>query len=102
MSSVPHPSVLVLVLLSIAISLYGFTGLKTNADYRVYFDQDDPLLQTDNQLGEQYAQLDSLILILSTEDDTLLKPDLINFYTDFEQQLSSIKYVERVTAFFSF
>lgn len=102
MSSVPHPSVLVLVLLSIVISLYGLTGLKTNADYRVYFDQDDTLLQTDHQLGEQYAQLDSLILILTTEHDTLLKPDLINFYTDFEQQLSSIKYVERVTAFFQF
>jgi len=102
MSSVPHPSVLVLVLVSIVISLYGLTGLKTNADYRVYFDQNDPLLQTDKKLSEQYAQLDSLILILSTEDNTLLEQGLIDFYTDFEKQLSTIKYVERVTAFFQF
>ncbi|MFT5396527.1 MAG: putative RND superfamily exporter protein [Gammaproteobacteria bacterium] len=102
MRLIPHNSVLVLLLVSIVICLYGLTGLKTNADYRVYFDQDDPLLQTDNQLGAQYAQLDSLILILSTEDDTLLEPVLINIYTDFEKQLSNVKYVERVTAFFQF
>ena len=102
MSSVPHPSVLVLVLVSIVICLYGLTGLKTNADYRVYFDKEDPLLQKDNQIGEQYAQLDSLILIISREDGTLLEPDLINIYTGFEKQLLNIRYIERVTAFFQF
>ena len=100
MSSVPHPSVLVLVLVSIVISLYGLTGLKTNADYRVYFDQNDPLLQTDKKLSEQYAQLDSLILILSTEDNTLLEQGLIDFYTDFEKQLLSMLNV--LQHFFSF
>jgi len=102
MRALPHTTTLVLVLLSIFICLYGLTGLKTNADYRVYFDKNDTLLKTNNEVGNQYSELDSLILILSTEKGTLLASELIDLYSEFEKQLDGIDYVERVTGFFQF
>ena len=97
----PSPRVsLVLVMIGIIACLYGLGGLRTNADYRVYFDQSDSLLQTDNTVAKQYGELDSLILILSAEKNTLLDPGLIEFYPQFERQLLEVTYVERVTGFF--
>jgi uncharacterized protein len=100
MKAPPHGVRSVLVLVGILACLYGLTGLKTNADYRVYFDKSDPLLQIDNAVAAQYAELDGLILILSAEKKTLLEPGLIEFYPRFEQRLLQVAYVERVTGFF--
>ena len=86
-----------LVLIGILACLYGLSGLKTNADYRVYFDKSDPLLQADASIAKQYAELDNLILILSTSNAALLEPGLVQFYPKFEQQLRAIEHVERVT-----
>lgn len=100
--TMPHTQILVLVSIGIVICLCGLAGLKTNADYRVYFNPNDPLLQADNALGKQYARLDSLLLILSVEKGSLLEPALLNLYPVLEQQLASIEHVGRVTGFFQF
>ncbi len=102
MKAIPHNMVSVLVLISLLVCLYGLTGLTTNADYRVYFDKSDPLLQMDASLGNKYARLDSLIVILSATKDTLLEPTLIKFYPEFEQNLYNIEHVKDVKGFFQF
>ena len=89
-----------LVLIGMLTCLYGLSGLKTNADYRVYFDRSDPLLQIDASIAKRYAELDSLILILSIEEGNLLESGLMQFYPEFERQLLAIEYVERVTGFY--
>ncbi|MGB1799796.1 MAG: efflux RND transporter permease subunit, partial [Gammaproteobacteria bacterium] len=102
MKAIPDKSILVLVLFSAIVCLSGLFGLKTNADYRVYFDSNDPLLQTDSLLAEQYARLDSLLLILSVDESTLLEPALIELYPELKKQLEGIEHVKRVTGFFDF
>lgn len=102
MRAIPNTSSLMLVLIGLVICFYGLTNLKTNADYRVYFDKDDPLLQVEQVLAEQYAEMDSLILILSTGQNTLLEPTLVDAYAEFEQALANINYVQRITGFFQF
>lgn len=102
MKAIPHHTVSVLVLISLLVCLYGLKGLNTNADYRVYFDENDPLLQMDARLGSKYARLDSLIVIFSATKDTLLEPVLIKFYPEFEQHLYNIEHVEDVKGFFQF
>ena len=89
-----------LVLIGILTCLYGLSGLKTNADYRVYFDRSDPLLQIDASIATRYAELDSLILILSSGEGNLLESGLMQFYPEFERKLLAIEYVERVTGFY--
>lgn len=102
MKAIPNTSIMMLVLVSVLVCLYGLSGLKTNADYRVYFDKSDPLLKMNNQIGQQYSELDSLILILSRKEGSLLEADLLSFYPEFEQRLANINYVERINGFFQF
>lgn len=94
--------VLVMVLVGLAISSFGLANLKTNADYRVYFEKSDALLQKDEQLGSQYSHLDSLLIILEAKQDTLLKLELVEFYANLQKQLYNTRYVERVDSFFEF
>jgi predicted RND superfamily exporter protein len=64
----------------IVITLFGLERLKTNADYRVYFDKSAPLLLDHNLVREKYSDLDSLIVVLTAEHGSLLEPAYIDFY----------------------
>jgi predicted RND superfamily exporter protein len=64
----------------IVITLFGLERLKTNADYRVYFDKPAPLLLDHNLVREKYSDLDSLIVVLTAEHGSLLEPATIDFY----------------------
>lgn len=94
--------ILVIVLVGLSISLFGLSKLKTNADYRVYFDKTDALLQKDEQLGNQYSHLDSLLVILEAKQDTLLKLEFAELYGSLQERLYKTKYVKRVDSFFEF
>ncbi len=102
MRVIPNTSILVLVLIGLVISLYGLTGLRANADYRVYFDPEDTLLQKDRALGQQYSQTDSLLLILEAKKGSLLEPELLAIYPSLETHFYNIEYVERIRSFFQF
>lgn len=102
MKPVSNTLILVLVLTGLIISLSGLTGLKTNADYRVYFDKQDNLLQIDNALAAQYSHLDSLLLILEAKDEALLNDELVSLYPALAEQFSQIAFVERIDGFFQF
>ncbi len=91
-----------MVLVGLSISLFGLGKLKTNADYRVYFDKTDALLQNDEELGRQYSHLDSLLVILEAKQDTLLKLEFVELYDSLQEQLYKTKYVKRVDSFFEF
>ena len=91
-----------MILIVLIISLFGLSQLKTNADYRVYFDKTDSLLLKDKELEDKYSHLDSLLIILEAKKETLLRSELTELYQSLEEQLYKTKYVKRINGFFQF
>jgi predicted RND superfamily exporter protein len=84
----------------IAIIVAGGSQLKTNADYRVYFDKLAPLLLEDNLVREKYAELDSLVVVLTAEQGSLLEPEYIDFYQSLAPRLLEIENAARINSFY--
>ncbi|MFQ3322420.1 MAG: putative RND superfamily exporter protein [Pseudomonadales bacterium] len=84
----------------IIIILTGVGQLKTNADYRVYFDKSAPLLLEGSVVREKYSELDSLVVMLTAEQDNLLEPDYIDFYQSVSTRLLEIKSAARINSFY--
>lgn len=84
----------------IAIIVAGVSQLKTNADYRVYFDKLAPLLLEDNLVRETYSELDSLVVVLTAEQGSLLESEYIGFYQSIAPRLIEIENALRVNSFY--
>lgn len=84
----------------IIIILTGLGQLKTNADYRVYFDKSAPLLLEDSVVREKYSELDSLVVVLTAEQGNLLEPDYIDFYQSVSTRLLEITSAARINSFY--
>lgn len=79
----------------------GLPGLSFNADYKAYFDPDDPFLKQLTAMEQRYETSDNVVVLLSTKLDTVLDPDVyrvIEAITDGAWRLPYIRRVQSIAS----
>ena len=93
-------SIQVSIVFCCIVVLYGLLQLKTNADYRVYFNKSSALLLEDNFVRKEYSELDSLVVVFTAEQGHLLESDYIDFYQSVSLRLLEIENAVRLNSFY--
>ncbi|MEM7543510.1 MAG: MMPL family transporter [Pseudomonadota bacterium] len=101
--SKPRPIAVISLLLALGC-ITGLPGLSVNANYRAYFDSDDPKIIAHNELQQRYHQHDSLLVVISAGSpsaSTAEAPDhqaLIGLVAALSQVLRDLSFVRQVTS----
>ena len=77
--------VIILTLICTFLSIYGLSFFKFNADTRVFFSKDDPLVKNQNRIDNQYSKARNIFLCLearSSAPPTYLIPILVEWQVD--------------------
>lgn len=80
-------------------AIAGVRGLTTNASYRVYFDQSDPAMQSQNRFESEFSRQDVLLLIItppSTDSELTILQQPTENYQQFTEQLLSLPQISAV------
>ena len=90
------------VALFIIVCLIGIRGLSVNASYRVYFDDQHPLLKIEQRINSTYNIEDSLVIIVKSTKDTLLSPINLATLNNIYQSINSHSKVTSLRSFMQF
>jgi predicted RND superfamily exporter protein len=80
----------------------GLFRLQAQADYRVYFSPNDPLLALQASVNQRFSLSDSAVLILEAGELGLLAPGAMAAYRRLERELRNLEYVKEVAGFYRF
>lgn len=74
----------------------GLPGLRFNADYKAYFDSDDPFLQQLITIEKRFETTDNIVVILSREIGSILEPEAYRLVTRLTERSWELPYIHRV------
>lgn len=92
-------------LLTLVLALLAMSGLMrlvNEANYKVYFNADDPLLALEASVNQHFALAESAVLILEAGEQSLIAAQSLQSYARFEQQLLALPFVTEVRGFYQF
>ena len=92
---------LLFVVVAISAAALGLGGLKTSANYQVYFDPDDPLLRHHQSLQREFHREDSMTLIvdgLNSVPNALAVTD----FDPLDKSLRALQQVEDIRGFYDY
>ncbi len=91
----------ILVLIVCLAAIAGLSGLSSNASYRVYFPDSDPLLQLHDKISELFQLNDQLVIIIQSPDARALE-ELPGILPATRQLIDTLKQIPSVTAVTSY
>ena len=74
----------------------GLPGLRFNADYKAYFDPDDPFLQQLSTIEKRFETTDNIVVILSRQMGSILEPEAYRLLTRLTERAWELPYIHRV------
>lgn len=84
------------------LALAGTARLQTEANYRVYFELSDRLLQLEKDVSRQFGLADSAVLVLDAGQNDLLNSGHLAAFETLERDLQVLPYVGQVSGFYRF
>jgi predicted RND superfamily exporter protein len=90
--------IIIIVVILTILSAYQMIKIKMNADFATYLQQDDPLVQQYNKIGDKFGGKSTAMVLIETDDifnaqNLKLIGDLTNAY----QSLKEVSYVTSLT-----
>ncbi|PCJ45273.1 MAG: RND transporter [Moraxellaceae bacterium] len=89
-------------ILLIAATIPGLTNLTFNADYKVFFDQDNPQLQAHEFIEATYSKGDNILFILAPKNNNVFTPKHLDAVEWLTEQSWLLPYSQRVDSITNF
>lgn len=95
------------VVIFLALCLIGFMGsgtlfLQKTSDYRMYFDDDDPLLQKLEALEDTYIKEDNVLIVIAPENGEIFTQNVLAMVKEVTEAAWNIPYSIRVDSVTNF
>ena len=88
-------SVIALFLLLIALSVYPASQIQTDFNLEGFFPKDDPVLLQFEELGEEFGEDDTVILV-GLSSDSLFTPSVLGLIRSLTEQFESLPFIQSV------
>ncbi len=83
-------------LIFVMASGYGAKNIKLNADYRAFFSDDNPHLQSFENLQDQYNKVDNVLIAIIPEEGDVFSNNVLSLIEEMTEESWQVPYSRRV------
>ena len=88
--------VVLATLVFVFASGYGAKNIKLNADYRAFFSDDNPHLQSFEDLQDQYNKVDNVLIAIIPEEGDVFSDNVLSLIEEMTEESWQVPYSRRV------